>query len=82
MSHQDKNHAHHLDMAKHHDQAAVHHEHAAKSHQEAARMREAGNHGAADTLSLAAHAHTLHALQHSDFALMAHANIQSAVQRP
>jgi hypothetical protein len=45
-------------------------------------MREAGNHPAADTLALVAHAHTLQALQHSEDALMAHANIQSSVQRP
>ncbi len=82
MPHQDKNHSYHQDMAMHHEQSAVHHEHAAKSHREAARMREAGNHPAADTLALVAHAHTLQALQHSEEALMAHADIQSSVQRP
>jgi hypothetical protein len=82
MPHQDKNHSYHQDMAMHHGQSAVHHEHAAKSHREAARMREAGNHGAANMLALAAHAHTLQALQYSEDALMAHANIQMSVERP
>ena len=82
MPHHDKNRSHHQDTSMHHEQSAVHHEHAAKSHREAARMREAGNHPAADTLALSAHAHTLLALQHSEEALMANANLQSSVQRP
>ena len=82
MSHQDHNHSHHQENAKHHEKAALHHEQATKSHLEAARMREAGNHEAADNFALIAHGHTLLALRNSEEAIEMHANIQASVQRP
>lgn len=82
MPRQDQNHPHHQDVAEHfHQQAANHHEQAAKSHLQAARMQELGDHEAAATHTLRAHAHAIAALRQSEEAINEHANIQSSVQR-